>query len=73
MRLVASILAASLGLTAAVAHAQAVRTERSLSLALASQIATALTTLGITPPEMDVWDWALAAGKHEITGEPVAD
>ena len=40
MRLVASILAASLGLTAVVAHAQAVRTERSLSLALASQIAT---------------------------------
>jgi uncharacterized damage-inducible protein DinB len=23
-----------------------------------SQIATALTSLGITPPEMDVWDWA---------------
>jgi uncharacterized damage-inducible protein DinB len=37
-----------------------------------SQIATALTTLGITPPEMDVWDWALTVGKHEITGEPVA-
>ena len=36
-----------------------------------SQIATALTTLGITPPEMDVWDWALTVGKHEITGEPV--
>ena len=37
-----------------------------------SQIATALTTLGITPPEMDVWDWALTVRKHEITGEPVA-
>jgi len=37
-----------------------------------SQIATALTTLGITPPEMDVWDWALTVGKHEVTGEPVA-
>jgi uncharacterized damage-inducible protein DinB len=36
-----------------------------------SQIATALTTLGITPAEMDVWDWALTVGKHEITGEPV--
>lgn len=37
-----------------------------------SQIATALTTLGVTPPEMDVWDWALTVGKHEVTGEPVA-
>jgi uncharacterized damage-inducible protein DinB len=37
-----------------------------------SQIATALTTLGVTPPEMDVWDWAMTVGKHEISGEPVA-
>ena len=37
-----------------------------------SQIATALTSLGLTPPEMDVWDWALTTGKHEVTGEPVA-
>jgi uncharacterized damage-inducible protein DinB len=37
-----------------------------------SQIATALTSLGITPPEMDVWDWALTVGKHEVTGEPVS-
>ena len=32
-----------------------------------SQIATALTTLGITPPEMDVWDWALTVRKHALT------
>jgi uncharacterized damage-inducible protein DinB len=37
-----------------------------------SQIATALTTLGVTPPEMDVWEWALTVSKHEISGEPVA-
>ena len=37
-----------------------------------SQIATALTSLGLTPPEMDVWDWALTVRKHGITGEPVA-
>jgi uncharacterized damage-inducible protein DinB len=28
-----------------------------------SQIATALTSLGITPPEMDVWDYARAEGR----------
>jgi uncharacterized damage-inducible protein DinB len=28
-----------------------------------SQIATALTTLGITPPEMDVWDYARSEGR----------
>ena len=28
-----------------------------------SQIATALTTLGVTPPEMDVWDFALTDGR----------
>ena len=36
-----------------------------------SQIATALTTLGVTPPEMDVWDWALTVGKHHVD-EPAA-
>lgn len=40
MRLIASALAASLALAAAGANAQGVRTERTLSLALASQIAT---------------------------------
>ena len=29
-----------------------------------SQICTALTTLGIEPPGIDVWDWAFANGKH---------
>ncbi|HEY3163219.1 MAG TPA: DinB family protein [Candidatus Limnocylindrales bacterium] len=29
-----------------------------------SQICTALTTLGTQPPEIDVWDWALANGRH---------
>ena len=28
-----------------------------------SQIATALTQLGVTPPEMDVWDYALSQGR----------
>ena len=28
-----------------------------------SQIATALTSLGITPPEMDVWDYARSEGR----------
>jgi uncharacterized damage-inducible protein DinB len=32
-----------------------------------SQLATALTTLGITPPDMDVWDWAITVGKHHVT------
>lgn len=32
-----------------------------------SQIATALTTLGVTPPEMDVWDWADAMGRSHVT------
>ena len=36
-----------------------------------SQIATALTTLGVAPPEMDVWDWALSVGKHHVTEVPV--
>ncbi len=28
-----------------------------------SQIATALTTLGVTPPEIDVWDFAFTQGR----------
>ncbi|HET7030832.1 MAG TPA: DinB family protein [Candidatus Limnocylindrales bacterium] len=37
-----------------------------------SQICTALTTIGIQPPEIDVWAWALTVGKHRVTGEPAA-
>jgi uncharacterized protein GlcG (DUF336 family) len=40
MRLIASALAASLAVAAVGAHAQAVRSERNISLALAGQIAT---------------------------------
>jgi len=29
-----------------------------------SQLFTALTTLGIEPPEIDVWAWAVTVGKH---------
>jgi uncharacterized damage-inducible protein DinB len=29
-----------------------------------SQLFTALTTLGIEPPEIDLWAWGLANGKH---------
>jgi uncharacterized damage-inducible protein DinB len=29
-----------------------------------SQLCTALTVLGIQPPEIDVWAWAYANGKH---------
>ena len=36
-----------------------------------SQIATALTQLGITPPEMDVWDYAVTTGQFRET-EPTA-
>jgi uncharacterized damage-inducible protein DinB len=32
-----------------------------------SQIATALTSLGITPPEMDAWDWASSVGRYHST------
>ncbi len=28
-----------------------------------SQVCTALTNLGITPPEIDVWDYAQAGGR----------
>ena len=36
-----------------------------------SQLFTALTTLGIEPPEIDLWAWAMTTGKHSID-EPVA-
>ena len=36
-----------------------------------SHIATVLTTLGIEPPAMDVWDYAVATGRFEET-EPTA-
>ena len=36
-----------------------------------SQVATALTTLGITPPEMDAWDLAVEQGRFSET-EPTA-
>ncbi len=29
-----------------------------------SQVCTALTTLGIEPPSIDLWDWAYPIGKH---------
>ena len=29
-----------------------------------SQVCTALTTLGLEPPAIDLWDWALTTGKH---------
>jgi uncharacterized damage-inducible protein DinB len=32
-----------------------------------SQICTALTTIGITPPEIDVWDWAESDGRLSST------
>jgi uncharacterized damage-inducible protein DinB len=31
-----------------------------------SQLFTALTTLGFEPPEIDLWAWALANGKHSV-------
>ena len=37
-----------------------------------SQIATALTTLGITPPDIDVWDWADALGRSSVKEPPPA-
>lgn len=37
-----------------------------------SQLATALTSFGMTPPDMDLWDWAFAHDKHHVTGEPAA-
>ena len=35
-----------------------------------SQLFTALTTLGIEPPEIDVWAWAMTVGKHSIDEVP---
>ena len=29
-----------------------------------SQLFTALSTLGVEPPEIDLWAWALENGKH---------
>ena len=38
-----------------------------------SQIATALTQLGVTPPEIDVWDYAVTSGQfREIPGPDTA-
>jgi uncharacterized damage-inducible protein DinB len=31
-----------------------------------SQLFTALTTLGIEPPEIDLWAWAMTVGKHSV-------
>jgi uncharacterized damage-inducible protein DinB len=31
-----------------------------------SQLFTALTTLGVEPPEIDLWAWAVTVGKHSI-------
>ena len=33
-----------------------------------SQVCTALTSLGVTPPEIDVWDWADSQGRLSVTG-----
>ena len=32
-----------------------------------SQVCTALTTLGVVPPEIDVWDFAAMAGRTTVT------
>jgi uncharacterized damage-inducible protein DinB len=37
-----------------------------------SQLCTGLTALGIEPPGIDVWDWALTQGKHWYIEAPVA-
>ena len=37
-----------------------------------SQIFTALTTLGIEPPEIDLWAWAMTVGKHWVEDAPTA-
>ncbi len=36
-----------------------------------SQICTGLTSLGFTPPEIDVWDYGREDGRVFVTGEPV--
>jgi uncharacterized damage-inducible protein DinB len=38
-----------------------------------SQIATALTQLGVTPPEMDVWDFAVSVGRFRETPPTVVE
>jgi uncharacterized damage-inducible protein DinB len=35
-----------------------------------SQVCTALTTLGVTPPEIDVWDYADTEGRLQVTPAP---
>jgi uncharacterized damage-inducible protein DinB len=35
-----------------------------------SQLFTALTTLGIQPPEIDLWAWAFSVGKHWMDEVP---
>ena len=37
-----------------------------------SQLCTGLTSLGIEPPEIDVWEWAKAPGKFWYVDTPVA-
>ena len=37
-----------------------------------SQLCTGLTSLGIEPPEIDVWAWAITQGKHWYLDAPVA-
>ena len=37
-----------------------------------SQLCTGLTSLGIEPPEIDVWEWAKAPGKYWYVEVPVA-
>jgi uncharacterized damage-inducible protein DinB len=32
-----------------------------------SQVCTALTSLGVEPPEIDVWSWAAATGRSHVT------
>ena len=35
-----------------------------------SQVCTALTSLGIEPPEIDLWAWARATGRERAVGAP---
>ena len=37
-----------------------------------SQLFTALTTLGIEPPEIDLWAWAITVGKHRVDDVPTS-
>ena len=38
-----------------------------------SQVCTALTSLGIEPPEIDLWAWGEATGRTRFVGEPPTD